>query len=812
MARIVISIYLLIAGSLGLQQQLLAQEEFTVSFFVVDQLSNEPLEFVNILLLPGGQGQTTDEKGKAYFQLTEGRLNYKISYLGYQTQEKSIYLERDLKIDVILEGDNARLETILVTGESDREILANPEMGVQSIGSGELKRLPAVLGEVDVLKGLQLVSGVNAAGEASNGVSVRGGTIDQNLTLLDGAPVFTPTHVFGLFSVFTPDAVGSVDLFRANIPAEYGGRIASVIDVRSRNPTSDQLKLSGGIGLVSSYLTVETPLTKNKKLKLLAGSRVGLNDFLFSFVERLKRTKSRFADGTLKLRYQASETSIFTLSGFYSYDFYQLELINSLANINSSSNQYRYQTLNGSLEWLRLRPDGKGDWRTRLINANYQPELLFPEVQSPVTVNYRSRVRQQGLKSRISREIGKHRLKYGLEALLYSIEPGELDPAGSSTINPLTLPVERGAEAAAFVEIRWQFGDRLNVQTGLRYAHYAQLGPSEQRVYQPGEELSSGNLVSNTEESGILQDYGGLEPRLGISYQLNERNSLKLAYAESRQYLQQAFNATTPLPTSRFKVADNNILPQTGRLLSLGWAGVLSPGRYRATAETYYRRVNNILEYKPGADLFLETDVETQLLQGKSRAYGIELSVEKISGKLTGKINYTYSRAFNLVKGPSFSTSVNEGNEYPGYYDQPHVLNANLTLNKGRTHELGFNFVLRSNRPYTVPNGFIEINELPIPLFFERNNDRLPTYHRLDFSWTIHNFKREKRKWTGDWIMTIYNVYGRNNAENIYFGPKNTGPGLANALFSGSPLGSYQLSIFANPVISLAYRFTFNPK
>lgn len=793
-------------------QTVTAQERFDLSIYVVDEISNEPLEFVNVFVPALATGGVTNVDGKLLLELPRGSYEVTFNLLGYETKQRQVLLERNINLDVILTGSDAQLETILVEAESDRALLTRPTLGVETISGGELKSLPAVLGETDVLRGLQLFSGVNAAGEVSNGLSVRGGGIDQNLILLDGVPIFTPTHLFGLFSVFTPDATGSVDLYRANLPARFGGRISSVVDVRTRNPTSEQFRMSGGVGLSASHLLVETPITRDKRLKVLLAGRGGFNDFIFGLIERLKDTRSRFADGSLKLRYTPNTRSSLTLSGFYSYDFYQLDLISPLPNVNSNQNQYYYRTLNGSLEWLRISEDGKDSWLHRLSRGDYRPELRLPETASAAIPAYRAGIYQEGFLNQYRREWAVTSLRAGLEATRYRLDPGALDPNGSSQINAVNLEAERGLEIAPFVELERTFGERLTIQVGLRYVHYRQLGAGEQRIYAPGSERTPSDLIERRNFSGgqTLQTYGGAEPRLGLSYLLSERHSLKAAYAESRQYLQYVFNATTPLPTSRWKVSDNNVLPQQGRLFSLGWAGVLQPGRYRANVEAYYRRTDNILEYRAGADFFLRSDVETQLLQGRNDSYGLEVNLEKTSGRLTGQLNYTFARSFHRVNGPTPRSRVNEGKRYPGYYDQPHVLNLNFTINKGRVHELGFNFVLRSNRPYTAPTGFLEINELPVPLFLERNNARLPTYHRMDFSWTIHNFKREKRRWTGDWVFTVYNLYGRDNAENIYYGPRPSGRAVAQ--FSGSPLGSYQLSIFAAPVFSLSYRFTFETR
>lgn len=796
--------------SLFLCAGFLFAQDHLLQIYVVDAATNEPLPFVNIQVFPSMQGGTTNEKGKLNLNLPSGQITVRSSFIGYEDVEKQFMMNRDIKLDLVLETSGETLETITVTDRDEREIIERPEMGVEQLNMSQIKSIPLILGELDVLKGLQLRSGVNSAGEASNGISIRGGTIDQNLTLYDGAPVFTPTHLFGLFSVFTPDAVGSVNLYRANVPARYGGRIASVIDVRSRSPNTESFRMQGGIGLVSSHIAVETPLTSDGKLSVLAAGRIGLNDFLFDLVERLKNTESRFADATLKFRYLASENSIFTASGFFSSDYYQVDLINTFANINSTVNRYRYKTLNGSLEWLKLIND-KTDWRSRIISSNYRPELLFPEEGSDVEVSFTSRLRQLSLQSELSHQRGNHFLSGGIQADRYYVEPGELIPNGSTTVNSLELPVENGLELAVFVEDRWQATEKLTFSAGLRYSHFRQLGPAEERIYAAGEERGPSSLLSTEffEAGNTLQTYGGLEPRFGINYELNENTSVKGAFAISRQYLQNIYNATTPLPTSRWKVSDASVVPQSATLLSAGLYRLLAEGKYTFSLEGYYRKSNNILEYKPGADFFLEDQVETELLQGEGTAYGLEVSLEKTAGRLTGQLNYTYARTFNQVDGPTFSTRINDGLRYPGYFDQPHTMNLNLVVDKGRIHELGFNLVVQSNRPYTVPNGFVEVSNLTVPLFLERNNARLPLYHRLDFSWTIHNFKREKRRFVADWVLTVYNIYGRDNAYNVFFAPKNTNVTFQNGLFGGSPLASYKLSIFASPVFSLTYKFTF---
>jgi outer membrane receptor protein involved in Fe transport len=355
-------------------------------------------------------------------------------------------------------------------------------------------------------------------------------------------------------------------------------------------------------------------------------------------------------------------------------------------------------------------------------------------------------------------ESATHAWTCGVQADRYKIAPGILDPGTSTNAIRTELEDEQGRELAAFVEDEWKVSDRFTVGAGLRFVSYQRLGAGQQRQYLEGEELTDRNRTETVlvGKGGGLFGYSGFEPRLGLNYELTPNTSLKASYARSRQYLQNIFNATTPLPTSHWKVADNNVVPQTAELVSAGLSHVTPNGDFPFRMEGYYRWLTDLLEYKPGADFFLNQAVETDLLRGEGRAYGLELTATSRTGRLTGELNYAYARVENRVEGNSFNTRINRGEWYPGYFDQPHTFSANMTLDEGKTHELGFNLVIQSNRPYTVPNGFVEVNGADVPLFLERNNDRLPVYHRLDFSWTDSQLQAHQARL--DWRLDIYRI------------------------------------------------------
>jgi len=657
-----------------------------------------------------------------------------------------------------------------------------------------------------VLRGMTLMPGVNNAGEISNGLSVRGGSLDQNLILYDYAPIFNPTHLFGLISVFTPEVVSQVDLYRANIPSRYGGRVSSVLDVKSRNPYPDKFRMSGGIGLISSRLAIETPLVKDK-LNLSVGGRAGFTDFLLPIVsERLDNTKAQFYDTTFKLIWLASQKDQVILSGFYAWDFYQIDLITRIQEVNAKNNQYKFQTLNGTLSWTHSF-DTKSSLRQVFVASDYRPENILPEQESPNEIRYTSGIGYLSSTTEYLRYPNENTDWHaGVQAVKYKIQPGDLDPGSGNGINPVTLDTENGYEFAAYGNLNLKPLDKLTVSAGLRLNHFVLVGPFDQPAFDP----ETGNLIGNTifEKGAGVKTYNSLEPRLGLNYSLGEHASLKASYARLNQYLQNIYNTTTPLPTSRWKLSDPLIKPQQSDAFGLGVYQGLADDRVEVSLEGYYRKSRNNLAYKAGADFFLEPYLQREVIQGEGEAYGIEVGLRKPEGKVNGWFNYTYARSFLRSNGESLQERINDNEWYPSEFDRPHVFNSTVNFEGDLYNTWSFNFTLQSGRPYSAPNGVFRYRDIDVPIFIERNNARMRPYHRLDLSWKVRYGKKLNRAWVGDWIFTVYNVYGRRNPFNLYYSQRQGS--LNGDIFLDSPLGSYELSVLNSPVISLTYNFTFN--
>ena len=780
-------------------------QDFDLTIKLKNSLTNEPLPNANIFIMPCSCGGASNENGELTIKLKQGEYTVRTSYVGFNENLQNIVLEEDTILEVFLEEENEVLSEVVVRAKKRNELLESPQMGVLQLNAQEIKKMPAALGEFDVLRSVTLMPGVNNSGEISNGISVRGGSLDQNLLLYDYAPVFNPTHLFGLFSVFTPDALSSVDIYRANIPARYGGRSTSVLDIKVRNPYVDKFKLSGGVGLVSSRLTVETPLVKDK-LMVMAGIRAGLSDFLLPiFSERLKNTKARFYDSTIKLLYLPTEKDQISFTGFYSKDFYQLDLITKVENINAENNQYDFKTLNGTLNWSHTFNE-KVSLKTIFVASNYSPKNIFPELENTNEIEYKSGIHYLSLISEVSKKVSD-KLDYytGVQLNNYKINPGELDPGLSNGVLPVNLLEENSYELSGYANANWKPKRNLTLSAGLRYNYFQFNGPYVLNNYdEAGEVVLESNFI---EKGKKVKSYNNLEPRLGVNFKIDESTSVKASYANANQYLQNVYNSTTPLPTSRWKTSDSFIKPQSSNAYGLGVYKDLKNNEIEVGVEGYFRSSKNNLTYRPGADFFLAESIEQSVAQVEGKAYGVELSFKKKVGNVNGWLNYTWSRSLLRSDEENLSNRINNNNWFSSDFDRPHIINASVNIIADKYNTVSFNFTGQTGRPYTIANGVFEFEDINVPIFLERNNDRLPTYHRLDFSWKVSYSKKKNPRWVGDWTFTVYNVYGRKNAYSRFYSQRDGN--LDKDFFGGFPLGSYQLEVSNSPILALTYNFTF---
>ncbi|TDB60416.1 TonB-dependent receptor [Arundinibacter roseus] len=765
-----------------------------------DSLSGQPIVNGIVQFNYNRMGLYTDKNGVFEIFHPEGEVVLTIRNLGYRTYFSKFDLTRDTTLTVRLLAVANELDEVTISTQSVDQTIRKPLLGVTRLNIKTIKNLPAVMGEVDILRSLQLLPGVTSVGEASNGVNIRGGTVDQNLMLFDDAPIFNPTHLFGMFSVFPPDAVSSMEVYKGTTPARYGGRAAAVMDVAMANPSLDQFKVQAGIGLISSRLTVEMPLLK-QKIGLLVSGRGSFNDFLFKYgPPRIRGIRANFGDAAAKLFWVINPKNTLSVSTYFNTDFFQTELLGGVDNIVSESTQFQFKTLNFSAKWFHAFTP-KLDMQVVATQSDYAPSILLPETTGDNTVEIMSNVLHRQLKGNLNYTPNEaHKIEIGLGVVNYLLHPpGRLNPGSSPSVNAINLPQENGLELAGHIEDEFKATRWLTVMAGLRYSYFLDLGPGTVQTYRPG------SLREESEVTGATQygrgeakaTYGGLEPRLGLSLKLNDRASLKGGYSLMRQYMQVISNTTTPLPTSRWKTSDAYIKPQVSQLTTLGYFQSSKSSIFEYSLEAYWRETNNILEYKPGADFLLRENVETQLLQGQSRAYGIEAMATKKKGTTTGWISYTYARVLNRVdEGPSFMERINNGEWFPANFDRPHSFNLSLTTIPNKITTFSATFTYSSGRPFTAPTGVLRYQNRSIPYFTLRNQDRIRDYHRLDFSLQLNNLTEKDRRWQGNWVFTLYNVYGIDNQYSVFF--KQVGTGFR----------PYQLTVFNAPIFSV----TFNIK
>jgi TonB dependent receptor/TonB-dependent Receptor Plug Domain/CarboxypepD_reg-like domain len=784
----------------GFSQNTDSQRIRQINLVVKDSSDNTPLKDVVIKIDFRRANFSSTENGIHTLYLPQGKYSLSISHLGYRSFNQKVEVtNKDMTMNISLINVAKELDEVVVSGAGGGSNVGRPLLGVTPLSIKAIKKIPAMMGETDVLRGLQMLPGVTSVGEAANGVNIRGGTTDQNLILFEDTPIFNPTHMFGLFSVFPPDAVAGLDLYKGGIPARFGGRASSVLDIYMMNPNLEKFKMTGGISVIANKLTLEQPIIK-EKLGIMVSGRASYNDFLFQLgPPKLENIKANFYDLATKIFYKINPNNTLSMAGYLSNDFFQTDLLGTIGNVNATSTQYQYSTANASLKWFHAF-NSKFNIQTTAVYTNYKPQTLLPELNSDNKVSIQSGIEYQQIKSSLNYNLNEnHRLEGGISVIRYNINPGILNPGTSTSVNYKSTPQEKSIESGIYLEDEWTVNKRMTLSLGFRYSHYAALGPVTVRKYEPNLPLSDFTVIDSTvyQSGATAASYGGFEPRVALKYSINDLTSVKFGYNLMRQYLQVVSNTTTPLPTSRWATSNAYIKPQVSELLSAGFFKNSPSNIYEFSLEGYYRTTDNVIDFKPGADFLFQPYIETQTLQGKGRAYGLELQVSKKKGALTGWINYTFSRALNQIKvGERFEEQINAGAWYATNYDRPHSFNGTISIAQGGHHEFGFTFVYNTGRPYTVPNGFVEYNSVKYPFYADRNNDRIKDYHRLDFSWTIRNPSMTKKRWEGSWTFAVYNIYGRSNAYSVY-------------LRTDNGIKAYQLTIFGSPIPSLTYNFRF---
>ena len=791
-------ILLIIPLLLGISSEVKAQA-YNIAGYIKEAGTNKPLSGATIFIQETRRGVTTDKEGYYLLSVPGGTYNILFSSVGYLKQVKKISVPPSLfENNILLEPDTKLLDEVTVRTEAVDRNVKKIEMGVNQLPIRNIKRMPALMGEVDIVRSLLLLPGVSTVGEGATGINVRGGSIDQNLVLLDDAPIYNSSHLMGFFSVFNPDAVRDVTLQKGSLPSRYGGRVSSVLDVRTKEPDAEKLAVSGGIGLVSSRLGIEGPIG-SRKLTFLADGRLSANNFLFKLgPPNIRDTRARFYDLTTKVKYLPNEKNTFWVSSYISDDFMRFPSDSLLGlDVNASRTEFDYQTTNASLKWLHAFRDNLTMTLTGVM-SRYASALGVPD--STNAFKLQSQLWSNIAKAEFEYQTGKHKLSFGLNATYYRLFPNTLKPGSISNVQPLRLPEEQGLEAALFMEDEITISPTISIIPGLRYSQFLNLGPSTVLTYGPEGPRQPENVTGEKPfaAGAVTKSYGGVEPRLAFRWAPQADRSFKVSYTRMRQYLNLITNTTAALPTSRWKLSDANIRPQIADQLSAGYFRNFDNNTYEASAEVYAKNIQNAIDYRDGAQLLLTPNPETEILQGQGRAYGLELMVKKNKGFLNGWFSYAYSRSLLLINGPYAGEKINNGQWFPANYDKPHTVNAVAIYRPSLTFSASFNFTYSTGRPVTVPYAKARVNGVVVPIYLDRNQQRIPDYHRLDMSLTWEKHPDQSKRFWYSWVFSVYNLYGRQNAYSVFF-----------KLRSNSLSDAYKLSIFGAPLPSLTYNFKF---
>ncbi|MGJ8593724.1 MAG: TonB-dependent receptor [Aquaticitalea sp.] len=784
-----ISIKVLLTFFLFLPLVVLSQEKFTISGTITDISSNETLIGVNIIFPEAQTGTTTNEYGFYSITLPEGTYKLQVSYLGFTSISETMILTENITNNYKLSEASESLDEVIITENIEKLNIKKPQMSVNSLTIGTIKQIPVVLGEVDVIKSLTLLPGVTNAGEGASGFNVRGGAVDQNLILLDEATIFNSSHLFGLFSVFNPDAIKDLKLYKGGIPAKYGGRVSSVLDIYQKEGNSNDFHLNGGIGLVSSRLLAEGPIKKEKGAFLFGGRSSYAHLFLPLFdIDNI----AYFYDLNTKLNYKINDNNNIYLSGYFGRDVFSIS--------DSFENTYGNTVVN--FRWNHLFSDRLFS-NASVIYSDYYYGLKLNFVE----FNWDSGIKNFNFKYDLKHYISnKFKLEYGLNSMYYKFNPGDIQPSTpTSGLNPFKLTDKYAFENAVYIDAEHQLSNSLTVSYGLRLSSFLRLG-QELNVYENDNPIVFNEALQIYEKSNpigtetfkrsdVIKSFANLEPRLALAYQLNDYSSVKASYNRMSQYLHLLSNTSSPTPLDVWTPSGKFVKPQLLDQFAIGYFRTINDNKYSLEIESFYKTIQNRIDYIDGADLIANNAIEQIILNGVARAYGLEILFKKNEGDFQGWIAYTLSKSEQKTEGRTpTETGINNGDWYRTPYDKTHDISITASYNFTKKWIFSSNFLLQTGLPTTFPNGQYVYNGITIPNYESRNSSRLPSYHRLDLSATYKPEPDSEKRWKGEWVFSVYNAYNRKNASSITFREnRNTGVNEANrlAIFGIIPSVSY---------------------
>ncbi|MCS6824859.1 MAG: TonB-dependent receptor [Cytophagaceae bacterium] len=769
-----------------------AQEKFTISGIVKDSSNGEVIIGASVYLKENKVGTVTNSYGYFSLSVPKGQYTLVASYIGYKTYEQPLSVTSNLQFDIELKADVVETKEVVIKSKKEDKNVQDTKMSTIDVSIAQIKKLPALFGEIDVLKNIQMLPGIQVAGEGNTGLYVRGGGADQNLILLDEAPVYNAAHVFGVFSVFNSDALKSAEIYKGGIPAQYGGRLSSLLDIRTKDGNNKQFNASGGVGLISSRLTLQGPIVKEKCSFIVSGRRTYADLFLIPFRKRqpqFEGVKLYFYDLNAKINYRINSKNKIFFANYFGKDVLQV-----------AGFGIDWSNATSTLRWNHVY--GKKIFsNTTLVYSNFNYGLGV--VSGATAFRWVSNLREGTIKQDYTWYANpSNEVSFGISGSYRSFSPGRLEPRGDESIfKPFEMEKFYAIEEAVYLSNKQKLTTRLSVEYGLRYSLFQNIGKDSVLSYNGTPDDKT--IVDTTfyDRFELIKNYQGLEPRISMRYLINDRSSIKTSYNRTYQYLHLLSNSSSPLPTAQWIPSTNVITPQNADQIAAGYFRNFKENMYEASVESYYKWMNNVVDFVDNADLIANPNVETEVRRGKGWSYGLEFFFRKSTGKTTGWISYTWSKTeFNIPE-------VNEGRTYFASYDRRHNFNIVVSHDVNERLNISGNWIYGSGRPITIPTQRFQFG-YSIPGYIpSRNNYRIAAYHRLDLSATLNGKKKEGRRWNDSWNFSLYNVYMRKNPFTVFVDDKK----VKDSTGTEKPTGEKEIKmIYLFKIIpSVTYNFNF---
>jgi hypothetical protein len=785
---------------IGKMQEYGKYSKARISGKILDGKSGSPLLGASVYFEQLKTGVVSDNKGRFSIELPVGReYDIKMKYMGFEEASRKIKVLSHGNLDLELYEKTVRLDEVVISADRAEQNVSRTQMSLLKLDAKAIKELPVSLGEIDIIKSVSLLPGIQSSGEFGTGFFVRGGSSDQNLILIEDVPIFNSSHLFGLTSILNPDGVSGVTLLKAGIPAKYGERASSVMDIRMGANNQEKTRVKGGIGLINSRINMDIPLAKNK-INLYLGGRASYSDWVLKSIPDvdLMNSSAKFYDINSLLCFNLNPRNKINLFGYYSADEFGF----------SKNTKYKYGNTLASVRWNHIFNKNLSSVLTSGVSY-YKYHISELDTLNP-TQAYKSEasVQYQNVKYNLAWVPSQtNSFDMGFNVVHYSISPGKLSRYNDqSKVIPINIPKEQAFEYAFYASDNITLSDKLSTEIGLRYSGYMDVGPGPVFVYDDAYTRSPSRITDTLyyKKNRVIQSYSGIEPRFSFRYSINDNTSVKLSYSKNIQYINLLSNTTVANPADVWKLSDKYVKPLNSEQYAIGYFRNFKDNTFETSVEVYYKKLRNVIEYKNGATIYLNTTLDADLVNAEGYNYGIEFYAKKSLGRLTGWLSYSYSLANRRTTSSNIYEQVNNNHYFPSSFDRPHNLNIIGNYHISRRWRFSWSFVYNTGRPVTLPELKYNFAGNEVVYYSDRNKYRLPDYHRLDVSITLDESLRIKKFWKGSWTFSIVNLYGRKNAYSTFF--QKSVPSEQNDYRTYS---LYKLYIIGRPLPTLTYNFSF---